>query len=267
MARAVLELFPETIIGFGPATDDGFFYDFAADSPIREEDLPAIEARMREIITGSEQFVFRIVDIDEARRLFADQPLKLEVAEEIAAGRRIEAHGSSGQAHPQLSTYRVGGFEDLCRGPHLASTAAIDPDALRLLRVSGAYWRGDEKRPMLQRVYGTVWPTPAELEDHLQRLELARERDHRKLGEQLDLFAIDPNVGKGLPLWLPKGTAVRDALEDWAKETERRWGYQRVSTPHITRAGLYEVSGHLPYSAMGCIRRCPPTTATTTSGR
>jgi threonyl-tRNA synthetase len=251
MARAVLELFPGTHIGFGPATGDGFFYDFAAESPIQEEDLPAIEERMRKIITGKDQFVFRIIDIDEARHLFADQPLKLEIAEEIAAGRRIDASESGRKAEPQLSTYRVGSFEDLCRGPHVASTAEIDPEALQLLRVSGAYWRGDEKRPMLQRVYGTVWPTPAELEQHLHRLELARERDHRKLGEQLDLFAIDPNVGKGLPLWLPKGTAVRDALEDWAKETERRWGYQRVSTPHITRAGLYKVSGHLPYFTDG----------------
>ena len=204
---------------------------------------------MREILAYDEDFVFRIVDIAEARLLFADQPLKLEVAEEIASGRRVDVHGSSGDDDPQLSTYRVGGFEDLCRGPHVASTSDINPDALRLLRVSGAYWRGDESRPMLQRIYGTVWPTPEELDQHLAQLELAKERDHRRLGEQLDLFAIDPDVGKGLPLWLPKGTAIRDALEEWAKDTERHWGYQRIATPHITRAGLYEVSGHLPYFA------------------
>jgi threonyl-tRNA synthetase len=247
LARAVLELFPDTHIGFGPATDDGFYYDFGFAQPIGEDDLPAIEARMRRIIAAGEPFVYREIDLDEARHLFADQPLKLEVAEEIAAGRRVDVHGSSGDADEHLSTYRVGSFEDLCRGPHLASTADINPDALRLLRVSGAYWRGDESRPMLQRVYGTVWPAPVELEHYLDRRELAKQRDHRRIGEKLDLFAIDPNVGKGLPLWLPKGTAVRDALEDWAKATERRWGYQRIATPHISRAELYEVSGHLPY--------------------
>lgn len=247
MARAVLELFPGTHIGFGPATDDGFYYDFATDGAIAEDDLPAIEARMREIIDAAEPFVFRIIDLDDALRLFADQPLKLEIAEEIVIGGGIDEHGSPFGGEPRLSTYRVGTFEDLCRGPHVPSTADINPDALRLLRVSGAYWRGDEARPMLQRIYGTVWPTEADLERHLWQREEAKKRDHRVLGEKLDMFAFDPDVGRGLPLWLPNGTAVRDALEDWAKETERSWGYQRVSTPHITRAGLYERSGHLPY--------------------
>ena len=249
MARVVLELFPGARIGFGPAIDDGFYYDFDVDDPITDDHLPVIEARMREVIAGGDPFVFRTIDLAEARRLFADQPLKLEVAEEIAAGGRVDEHGSSAAGAQQLSTYRVGDFEDLCRGPHVQSTADLNPDALRLLRVSGAYWRGDEDRPMLQRIHGTVWPTEEELSQYLLQLEEAKRRDHRKLGERLDLFAFDPDVGKGLPLWLPKGTAVRDALEDWAKDTERRWGYQRVSTPHITRAGLFERSGHLPYFA------------------
>ena len=247
MARAVLEMFPGARIGFGPATADGFFYDFDTDVPIVAEDLPIIEQRMREIIACGDQFIYRIVDPEEARVLFADQPYKLELVEDIAAGGGVDEHGSRSDGDQQLSTYRVGNFEDLCRGPHLESTREINPETVRLLRVSGAYWRGDEDRPMLQRIYGTIWPTVEELDQHLWRLEEAKRRDHRKLGDQLDLFAFDSDVGRGLPLWLPKGTAIREALEEWANETERRWGYQRISTPHITKAGLFERSGHLPY--------------------
>lgn len=249
MARAVLELFPGTRIGFGPATDDGFFYDFDTDDPITHDQLPVIEARMREIIAKDDPFVFRTIDLDEARRLFAEQPLKLEIAEEIAAGGGVDEHGEKAEGELGLTTFRIGDFEDLCRGPHVQSTADLNPDALRLLRLSGAYWRGNENRPMLQRIYGTVWPTEEELHHHLWQLEEANKRDHRKLGERLDLFSFEPDVGRGLPLWLPKGTAVRDALEDWAKDTERRRAYQRVATPHITKAGLFHRSGHLPYFA------------------
>ncbi len=237
MAHAILDLRPGARLGIGPTTADGFYYDVEADPPLSEADLPALEGRMREIATAGPDFRYRELTADEARARFASQPYKLELIEELAA------------AGEPLSTYTVGDFEDLCRGPHVPSAAAIDPDAVKLLRVSGAYWRGDESRPMLQRVYGTAWRTAADLAAHLDRLEEARRRDHRRLGEQLDLFAFDPAVGRGLPLWLPHGTAIREALEEWAKDVERRWGYVRVATPHITRAELYETSGHLPYFA------------------
>ncbi len=237
MAYAILDLRPGARLGVGPTTDDGFYYDVDVDPPLTDDDLPRIEARMREIVAAGPPFGYREIDASEAREVFAGQPYKLELIDEIEA---------SGEP---LSTYTVGSFEDLCRGPHVASAADLDADAVKLLRVSGAYWRGDESRPMLQRVYGTAWPGPADLAAHLERLELARERDHRRLGEKLDLFAFDPAVGRGLPLWLPHGTAIREALEEWAKEVERRWGYVRVATPHITRAELYETSGHLPYFA------------------
>ncbi len=235
MAHAISDLRPGAKLGIGPTTDDGFHYDVDVDPPLTEHDLSPVEARMRELAAAGLRFTHREMAPAEARRLFADQPYKLELIAELEA------------AGEPISTYTVGEFEDLCRGPHLPSTAAIDPDGLRLLHVSGAYWRGDESRPMLQRVSGTAWPDAAALAAHLERLHEAAARDHRRLGEQLDLFAFDPAVGRGLPLWLPNGTAIRDALEDWAKETERRWGYQRVATPHLTRAELYETSGHLPY--------------------
>ncbi len=235
MAHAILDLRPGAKLGIGPVTADGFYYDVDAEPPLTSDDFPALERRMAAIVASGAEFAHRELDPAAARRLFAGQPYKLELIDELEA------------AGEPLSTYTVGGFEDLCRGPHVPSAAAIDPGAVKLLRVSGAYWRGDEARPMLQRVYGTAWGTPADLAAHLERLELARERDHRRLGEQLDLFAFDPAVGRGLPLWLPNGTAVRDALEDWMKDVERQWGYVRVATPHVTRAELYETSGHLPY--------------------
>ncbi len=239
MAHAILDLRPGASLGIGPVTNDGFYYDVDAEPPLSDDDLGSIEARMREIAAAGPGFAYRELDAVEARRVFAGQPYKLELIDELEA------------AGEPLSTYTVGDFEDLCRGPHVESAATIDPDALKLLRVSGAYWRGDESRPMLQRVYGTAWHSPADLAAHLERMEQAKARDHRRLGEQLDLFAFDPAVGRGLPLWLPHGTAIREALEDWAKDVERRWGYVRVATPHITRAELYETSGHLPYFADG----------------
>jgi threonyl-tRNA synthetase len=242
MARAVLELYPGTRIGMGPATEDGFFYDFEFDVPLTADDLPAIERRMRQIIAADDPFVYRVVEPDEARLLLINQLYKLELVEEIISGT-----GELGASGGPISTYRVGAFEDLCRGPHVASTGELDPSAMRLLGISGAYWRGDETRPMLQRISGTIWPIADELHQYLWRREEAKRHDHRKLGEELDLFAFDPDIGKGLPLWLPKGTAIREALEQWAKETEHRWGYQRVATPHIASADLYRRSGHLPY--------------------
>lgn len=239
MAAAVVELFPGTKIGLGPPTDDGFFYDFDPPRPLTGDDLAEIERRMGEIIASDLPFVRRSVEASAAAELLADQPYKVELIDEITAA----------DADAELSTYRIGGFEDLCKGPHVTRTGDIDPAGLKLLSISGAYWRGDEARPQMQRVHGTVWSTATELNDHLAAREEARERDHKALGDALDLFAFDPAIGPGLPLWLPEGTAIRDALEDWARETERAWGYRRISTPLLTRAELYELSGHLPYFA------------------
>ena len=164
--------------------------------------------------------------------MHSDEPMKLEIIGEIPEG-------------DPITTYRHGQFEDLCAGPHVESTGQIP--AFKLLSVAGAYWRGDEGRQMLQRVYGTAFETQDALDEHLHRLEEAQRRDHRKLGEELGIFTFNDAVGRGLPLWLPAGTTIREELENWAKETERKWGYERIVTPHITRSDLFYISGHLPY--------------------
>lgn len=243
MAQAVMALYPEAKLGIGPATEDGFYYDFDlgrdADGKPRAftpEDLPRLEAEMRRIIRGRHPFVWREASADTLRRLFADQPYKLELIAELAA------------AGVPLSTYRQDSFEDLCRGPHVAHTGEIPTDGFKLLRLAGAYWRGEEDRPMLQRIYGTAWESADRLAEHLAMLEAARERDHRRLGRELDLFIFDEEVGPGLPLWLPAGNVLRQELEKLALEMESA-DYQRVSTPHIAKEALYRRSGHLPYYA------------------
>jgi threonyl-tRNA synthetase len=247
LAQAVLELFPGTKLGAGPPTDDGFYYDFELPRPLTDDDLPRIEARMREIIREDVPFIYRKLEADEARRLFEDQPYKLEIIQAILSGTLDPDGNQADHGDVALSTYRHDGFEDLCRGPHVDRTSEIDPDALRVTRIAGAYWRGDEARPMLQRVYGTLWESKEALDAYLWRLEEAKKRDHRRIGEDLHLFTFIREIGRGLPLWLPKGTIIREELEKWAKETERKWGYERVVTPHITRSELYYISGHLPY--------------------
>jgi threonyl-tRNA synthetase len=247
LAQAVLELFPGTKLGAGPATDDGFYYDFELPRPLTDDDLPRIEARMREIIREDVPFIYRKLEADEARRLFADQPYKLEIIQAILSGTLDPDGNEADHGDVVLSTYRHDGFEDLCRGPHVDRTSEIDPDALKVTRIAGAYWRGDESRPMLRRVYGTLWESKEALDTFLWRLEEAKKRDHRRIGEDLHLFTFSREIGRGLPLWLPKGTIIREELEKWAKETERKWGYERVVTPHITRSELYYISGHLPY--------------------
>ncbi|NJL96204.1 MAG: threonine--tRNA ligase, partial [Anaerolineae bacterium] len=237
MAEAMLDLFPQAKIAIGPPIEDGFYYDFDLPRPITEADLQQVEARMREIIRGNHAFQRREVSLDEARQLFADQPYKLELIEELAG---------KGEA---LSTYKQDTFEDLCRGPHVASTAELNPEAFSVSfkEVAGAYWRGDEKKPMLTRIYGTAWEAPEELVDYLQRLEEAKKRDHRLLGQQLDLFTFSQLVGKGLPLWKPKGAQLRDTLERFLREEQARRGYQHIVTPHIGNLELYRTSGHYPY--------------------
>lgn len=242
MAQAVLEMYPEAKLAIGPPIDDGFYYDFdlgaGDDGRLRsfsQSDLKQIEKRMRQIIAGKHPLIYREISSEEAHVLFQEQPYKLELIEELAQDGQI------------ISTYRQDSFEDLCRGPHVEHTGLIRPDAIKLMNVAGAYWRGDENRPMLQRIYGTAWKSKKELKQHLQLLDEARRRDHRKLGRELEIFILEDEVGPGLPLWLPNGNILRDELEKLAREVEDAAGYLRVSTPHIAKDDLYLRSGHLPY--------------------
>jgi threonyl-tRNA synthetase len=246
MAEAVLELFPDGHIAIGPPIEDGFYYDFELPRPLTDEDLAAIEKRMREIIKGNYPFVRREVSAAEAKKLFADQPYKLELIEGLEKGGTDE-YGNKTSEPPVISTYKQDTFEDLCRGPHVANTGEINPDALKLMSIAGAYWRGDSNREQLQRIYGTAWETAEELEDYLHRLEEAKARDHRKLGQELGLFTLSPLVGKGLPLWKPKGAILRDTLERFLRTEQINGGYQPVITPHIGKLDLYRTSGHYPY--------------------
>jgi len=255
LANAVIDFFPDVKVAIGPPIADGFYYDFDLGKDenghprtFTPEDLEKIEQRMREIIAENNKFEYREVSLDEARRLFKDQPYKLELIEGIAAG-GINEYGEETDEKPVISTFREGRFEDLCRGPHVERTGQISPEAIKLLQVSGAYWRGDEHNAMLQRVYGTVWKTKKELDEYLNRIEEAKKRDHRKLGRELDIFTFDEEVGPGLPLWLPNGTVMIEELEKLAKEREAAAGYQRVSTPNLTKENLFIRSGHLPYYA------------------
>jgi threonyl-tRNA synthetase len=235
LAAAVMELYPGAQYAIGPAIEDGFYYDFDLDGrTISEEDLPVIEQRMHEIAARRSPYKREIIPKEQAIQTFRQlkQNYKIEILTEGEAAAEVE-----------VSCYRTGDFIDLCRGPHVADAGELQH--FRLTRVAGAYWRGDERNPMLQRVYGTAWFTEQELEDYFRRLELARERDHKKLGRELGLFMIDEKVGKGLPLWLPRGATVRRLLEEYIVGVERRGGYQHVFTPHIASTELYRTSGHL----------------------
>lgn len=247
MAQAVRERFEQegqVNLGIGPPTADGFYYDFLLPRTLNDDDLGWIEERMRQIIAAGYPFQMRALSLEEARELFADEPFKLELIEGIAAG-NVDDNGEPlppDQA-VELTVYQHDGFVDLCRGPHVESTDQIDPRALKLLSVAGAYWRGDERRPMLQRIYGTVWERPEELEQFLWRREEAERRDHRRLGRELELFHLDPTA-PGMPYWLPKGLKVLNLLLDfWRADHERR-GYQEIASPLVNDKSLWEVSGH-----------------------
>ena len=253
MAQAVLELYPEAKIAIGPPIDTGFYYDFdlgqdenGRSRSFSPEDLEQIEKRMRQIIAGKHAFDYREVSADEARQLFADQPYKLELIDGLDQG-GIDEYGNETDEKPVISTYRQDAFEDLCRGPHVEHTGQIPPDGFKLMNVAGAYWRGDEKNPMLQRIYGTAWQNKKDLRHHLDMLEEAKKRDHRKLGRELEIYIFDEDIGPGLPLWLPNGAVMIEELEKLAKEYERDAGYDRVRTPHITKENLFIQSGHLAY--------------------
>ncbi|HRA20814.1 MAG TPA: threonine--tRNA ligase [Anaerolineae bacterium] len=255
MAQAVLEIYPEAKVAIGPPIENGFYYDFDlgrdADGKVKSfsgEDLEAIEERMRRIIAEGHAFHYKAVSADEARDLFKDQPYKLELIAGLASGGVDEYGQPTGEA-PVISTYRQDRFEDLCRGPHVASTKEIPADGFKLLSVAGAYWRGSEKNPQLQRIYATAWLSAQELADHLHMLEEAKARDHRKLGRELSIFAFDDEIGPGLPLWLPNGAIMIEEIERLAKDEEEKAGYLRVRTPHLAKEALFLHSGHLPYYA------------------
>jgi threonyl-tRNA synthetase len=243
MAQAVLEMFPEAKYTIGPPIEDGFYYDFELPRSLSPDDLAVIEKRMREIILGNHQFAKQVVSADEARRIFADQPYKLELIGGLEQG-GFDEYGNPLKVKPEISIYRHASFVDLCRGPHVEQTGKINPDAIRLLSVAGAYWRGDERNAMLQRVYGTAWKSAQELEEYLWKQEEAKKRDHRKLGKELGLFYFSEDVGAGLPLFTPKGEMMRYLMEGYVREVQTRYGYQHVWTGHLVKEDLYRRSGH-----------------------
>ncbi|HEX6104673.1 MAG TPA: threonine--tRNA ligase [Gemmatimonadales bacterium] len=234
LATAVRELFPGAGIGFGPPIEDGFYYDFQVDRPFTPEDLARLEQKMAEVAKRDYPFVREVVDRDEANRRFADDPLKLE---------RIAELGDS----ETITVYTDGPFQDLCRGPHVPSTGRLKH--FKLLHAAGAYWRGDERRQMLQRIYGTAWFKKEDLDGYLHRLEEARKRDHRVIGRQLDLFSISDIVGPGLVLWHPKGAMIKWLLSRAVEDDNVASGYDLVYTPNVTREELFQISGHLPLYA------------------
>ncbi len=246
MAQAVLEQFPDGKVAIGPAIDDGFYYDFDLPRPLTPEDLEKIERRMRSIIQSRVRFERRVVSAEEARQIFHDQPYKLELIAGLEEG-KLDEDGNPVTEKPEISIYAHEGFVDLCRGPHVEVSSQINPAAVKLLSVAGAYWRGDERRPMLQRIYGTAWNNPQELKDYLWRIEEAKKRDHRKIGHDLDLFSSVDEIGAGLILWHPKGAKVRKLVENFWSEEHEKSGYDFVYTPHIGKSQLWETSGHLGF--------------------
>lgn len=249
LATATVSLYPDTLLTIGPAVENGFYYDMDFTAPLKDADLPVIEQKMRDILKewtiaskkGSApdavHFLHKEVTVDEARALFANNPYKLELIEDInAKGEKITLYTvGSGTAHE---------FTDLCRGGHADDMSTIDPNSFTITRVAGAYWRGDEKNKMLTRVYGLAFSTKDELKAYQALMEEARKRDHKKIGKELNLFTFSELVGPGLPLWTPKGTILRETLNDYVMELRAKYGYQKVSIPHITKKDLYEKSGH-----------------------
>jgi threonyl-tRNA synthetase len=230
MAEAVQEIFPDAKFAIGPAIENGFYYDMDLPRPLSPDDLSAIEERMRAHQAAAEPFQREVVSKAEALEIFGDNPYKVELIQNFPDGETI-------------TTYRQGSFLDLCRGPHVDTTADIG--SFKLQSIAGAYWRGDEKRPMLQRIYGTAWPTQEELDGYLEKLEEAQRRDHRRLGKELDLFSVSEEIGAGLILWHPKGALVRYLVEQFEQKEQLARGYNLVYTPHIASHKIYEISGHL----------------------
>ncbi len=255
MAQAVQELFPGARLGIGPPIENGFYYDFDVETPFVPEDLVAIETRMRKIIKENQRFERRAISDDEARDELSDEPYKLELiglkgaASEAAEGASAEVGAGELTIYDNLNRRGEVAWKDLCRGPHLPTTKRIP--AFKLMRTAAAYWRGNEKNKQLQRIYGTAWETKEALEEHLHRIEEAERRDHRKLGRDLDLFSFPDEIGSGLAVFHPKGGVLRNEMEDYSRRRHIESGYEFVYTPHITKAHLFEVSGHLDWYADG----------------
>src|SRR3954447_11681589 len=257
MAQAVFDLFPGAKYAIGPAIADGFYYDFELPDGrhFSDSDLERIEARMREIVAEDEPFVREEYDFDRGLELFADQPYKQEIIRNVSAGAADEEDEGEVTSDGTVGVYKnlhadgTVAYVDLCRGPHVPSTGKLG--AFKLTKVAGAYWRGDEKRPMLQRIYGTAWESDKALKEHLHRLEEAERRDHRKLGAELDLFSFPDEIGSGLAVFHPKGGTVRRIMEDYSRARHVQAGYSFVTSPHITKAALFEESGHLDWYADG----------------
>ena len=256
LAQAVQQQFPDAKLGIGPPVKDGFYYDFAVETPFTPEDLRTLEKRMKQIIKGAQRFSRRIFSsVDEARRELANEPFKLELVdlksrsdETVDTAEIMEVGADDLTSYDNLdprTSERV--WSDLCRGPHVPTTRFVP--AVKLTRVAAAYWRGDEKNPQLQRIYGTAWESPEALDAYLEMLAEAERRDHRKLGAELDLFSFPDELGSGLPVFHPKGGIIRRELEAYSRQKHEEHGYSFVNTPHITKGGLFETSGHLPYYA------------------
>lgn len=254
MAEAVREHYPEALLAIGPPIEDGFYYDFdlgkdenGKPKTFSPEDLEKIEETMKQLLKKNAKFEHSSMSIEDAQTFFANQPYKVELINELAAGKVDEMGNPISEPTNEVSIYRQRDFVDLCRGPHVNYTSQVKANAVKLLRTSGAYWRGDENRPQLQRIYGTAWHNKTELDEYIKLLEEAKARDHRRLGKQLGLFHISQLVGSGLPLWLPKGAILREALENFLRRAQVDRGYLPVITPHIGKLELYITSGHYPY--------------------
>ncbi len=242
LAQAVLSMFPEAKLGFGPAIENGFYYDFELPRTLIPEDLPLIEKKMKHIVKQNQKFSHKELPVDEAKKYLKkiNQDYKIEAVKDLA-----EKDIKTIQFFENIDQKGEGTFVDMCEGPHVEGTQKIK--AFKLTSIAGAYWKGSEKNPMLQRIYGVCFENQDDLNAYLKQVEEAKKRDHRKLGKELELFTFDEEVGAGLPLWLPNGTIIADALEDLAKEKEDAQGYKRVRSPHIAKDALYHRSGHLPY--------------------
>jgi threonyl-tRNA synthetase len=238
LAAAVLTKFPKAKLGIGPVIENGFYYDFLLPRTLTPEDLSDFEKKMAAFIKAGLPFVGEKISPAKAKKLFQDQPFKLELIKEFTKEKK------------PLTIYKTGDiFLDLCRGGHVKNTREINPASFKLTHTAGAYWRGNEKNPQLQRIYGLAFETKKELDEYLWQLEEAKKRDHREIGKKLKLFTFHELVGAGLPIWLPKGTIIKDEIENFARETEKKYGYERITTPHIAKEELFKMSGHLPYYA------------------
>ncbi len=248
MAMGVLEKYPKAQLGIGPTIENGFYYDFALPAgTLTEAGLFDLEKRIRELINKNLQFKKEIISPVAAKKLFKNQPYKLELIKELMSGSRNSFGSSTSQRLKSVSIYKTGDFIDLCKGPHIKNTKEIDASAFKLTKIAGAYWRGDEKNPMLTRIYGVAFENKKELDEYLEKIAQAEKCDHRNLSERLGFFMIDEEIGKGLPLWLPKGYAIRKKLEDYIYNLEKQNNYLHVLTPVIAKENIYKKSGHLEH--------------------